>query len=169
LTGLPSSGKTTLAQALQDRLADQGVSVQILDSDQMRDVLTPDPSYSADERDWFYDVLAFVASLLTQNHVNVLIAATAPRRAHRQAARSQIDRLIEVHVDCPIEVCRSRDPKGLWKKAEAGEITRLPGAGAPYEPPGSPDVRINTAELAPQEAARLIVNHLECRHFLGDG
>lgn len=100
---------------------------------EIRSILTPNPTYSPEERDWFYQVFAFIASLLIDNGVNVIIAATAPRNSHRQEARAVIQRFAEVYLSCPIETCRARDPKGLWKQADAGEIQTLPGAGYPYE------------------------------------
>jgi adenylylsulfate kinase len=81
LTGLPSSGKTTLAHALSHLLTERGIAVQILDSDELRRRLTPNPTYSAEERDWFYDIITFLAELLTTNGVNILIAALGIRRA----------------------------------------------------------------------------------------
>jgi adenylylsulfate kinase len=161
LTGLPSSGKTTLAAALHSLLAERGVPAQLLDSDELRRVLTPDPAYTSQKRDWFYGVLVWLAGLMTDNGVNVLIAATAPRRVYREAARGRIDRCSIVHVDCPAEVCRARDPKGLWRRSAEGEIVALPGAGAAYEPPPAPDVRVNTAELSIEEAAQQILHALE--------
>ena len=145
LTGLPSSGKTTLAYALSHLLLERGEAVQVLDSDGLRQRLTPHPTYSAEERDWFYDVVSFLAELLTNNGVNVLIAATASRQAYREAARARIRRFAEVHVDCSAAVCRARDPKGLWQQADKGEISILPGVGTAYEPPESPEARVNTA------------------------
>ncbi len=165
LTGLPSSGKTTLAHALKDLLLDRGISVQMLDSDELRRRLTPNPSYSPQERDWFYGVIALLAELLADNGVNVLIAATAPRRAYREAARARIHRFAEVYVDCPRDVCRERDPKGLWKRAEEGKITELPGLGTPYEPPESPEARVDTGRLSTEAAARKILRQLKERGF----
>jgi adenylylsulfate kinase len=161
LTGLPSSGKTTLANALSILLSERGVSVQILDSDDLRRRLTPHPTYAHEERDWFYDVVIFLAELLTENGVNVVIAATASRRAYRDKARTQIKRFAEVYVDCPEEECRKRDSKGLWEQTDRGEITGLPGAGVPYEPPDSPEVKVNTAQLSIEEAVHYSINELE--------
>jgi adenylylsulfate kinase len=168
LTGLPSSGKTTLALALSRLLHERGIAVQILDSDELRRRLTPNPTYSADERDWFYDMIAFLAELLTANGVNVLIAATASRQAYRQAAREQIDRFAEVHVECPPDVCRARDPKGLWERADRGEIADLPGVGAPYEAPEAPEARVDTARQPAEAAAHHILRQLDDRGFLAD-
>jgi adenylylsulfate kinase len=166
LTGLPASGKTTLARALQEMLCQQGISVQILDSDQMRRILTPNPSYSSQERNWFYDVVAFIAALLTNNGVNVVIAATAPLQAHRKAARARIDRFAEVYVHCPPEVCRARDPKGLWERADRGEIQTLPGAGAPYERPVSAEITVDSEHLSAQAAAQLVMGQLKKQGFI---
>ena len=165
LTGLPSSGKSTLADALSYLLAGRGIATQILDSDELRARLTPNPTYSSEERDWFYDVVTFLAELLTRNQVNVLIAATASKRAYRRAARERIVRFAEVYVDCAPQVCRMRDRKGLWERADRGEITALPGAGAPYEPPESPEVYVNTVRDSPEEAARQILEQLEAKQF----
>jgi adenylylsulfate kinase len=161
LTGLPSSGKTTLANALSLLLSERGISVQILDSDDLRGKLTPHPTYSPEERDWLYDIITFLAELLTNNGVNVLIAATALRRAYREAARSRIRRFAEVYVDCPIDVCKMRDPKGLWESVEKGEITALPGTGVPYEAPESPEVRVDTSHLSIDNAGRQIFDQLD--------
>jgi adenylylsulfate kinase len=161
LTGLPSSGKTTLARAVSQRLAAQGSGAQLLDSDELRRKLTPQPSYSEAERDWFYGMIVFLAELLTNNGVNVIIAATAPLRAYREAARERLARFAEVYVVCPPEVCRARDPKGLWQKADAGEIKTLPGAGAAYEAPLSPELSVNTAEASVETAAAQIWRYLE--------
>jgi len=168
LTGLPSSGKTTLAHALRRQLNERGIVVQILDSDQLRRRLTPNPTYSAEERDWFYDIITFLAELLTTNGVNVLIAATASQRAYRQAARDRISRFAEVYVECPPEVCRARDPKGLWERADRDEITNLPGAGARYEAPDVPEARVDTACHSAEEAARRILRRLDVRGFLAN-
>jgi adenylylsulfate kinase len=165
LTGLPSSGKTTLAHALARLLHDRAITVQILDSDELRRRLTPQPTYSPGERDWFYDTITFLAELLTANGVNVLIAATASRRAYRQAARDRIARFAEIYVDCPPKVCRARDPKGLWERADRGEIATLPGAGTPYEAPDDPDVRVDTARYSAEAAARTILRRLDDRGF----
>ena len=165
LTGLPSSGKTSLAHALSHLLLERGVAVQVLDSDDLRQRLTPNPTYSPKERDWFHDVVTFLVELLTDNGVNVLIAATASRRAYREAARARIKRFAEVYVECSPEVCQARDPKGLWKRADKGEITALPGLGTPYERPRSPEVRVDTTRLSIENAAQQILHQLDLQSF----
>jgi len=165
LTGLPSSGKSAAAHELKRLLAEQAVAAQILDSDELRKRLTPRPDYSEEERKWFYATIVFLAELLTENGVNVLIAATGSRRAYREEARIRLRRFAEVHIDCPIEVCRKRDPKGLWKKAETGEIDSLPGAGMPYEAPLFPELRVDTSVTSVRDAGRHILDALRRRAF----
>lgn len=131
-TGLPASGKTTLAERLREHVG--GV---LLDGDALREVLD-----SADyaDRDAFYRRLADLAVLLAhQGHV-VLVAATAPRRAHRDRARATAPRFVEVHVATPLAECERRDPKQLYARARRGEAPLLPGVGVPYEPPLAPEV-----------------------------
>jgi adenylylsulfate kinase len=159
-TGLPASGKTTLAKTLQHRLAAQGVSVLILDSDELRQMLIPHSTYSSDERDWFYGVMTKLAVWLTSNGINVLIAATANRRAYRQAARNQLARFAEVYVSCSPDTCRQRDPKGLYAAARAGRVGHLPGEGDIYEPPLQPEAVINTDDLDPLEATAIVLAQL---------
>lgn len=163
LTGLPSSGKSTIAQGLARTLAGRGTSAQVLDSDLLREKFTPRPTYAPEERDWFYGVIIFLAELLTANGVNVLIAATAHRRAYREEARKKIRDFVEVFVDCPSAVCRQRDSKGLWAKADSGQFSALPGEGVPYEPPENPEVRIKTDQLTAEEAVQQILQELNKR------
>jgi adenylylsulfate kinase len=133
-TGLPASGKTTLAERARDRIG--GV---LLDGDALRDVLGAH-AYSPEERDDFYRRLGALAALLaTQGHI-VLVAATAPRRAHRERARALAPRFVEVWVTTSLVECERRDPKQLYARARAGEVSMLPGVGADYEPPLAPEV-----------------------------
>ncbi|NIN68804.1 MAG: adenylyl-sulfate kinase, partial [Anaerolineae bacterium] len=110
-------------------------------------------------------VVVFLAELLTEHGVNVVIAATAPKRSHRRLARDRIERFAEVYLDCSEDVCRRRDPKGLWKRADEGEITRLPGVGDPYEVPEAAEARVDTAGLSPEGAALDVLAQLEKRGF----
>src|SRR5438552_7833840 len=149
LTGLPACGKSTLAAGLAQALKAQDMPIQVLDSDELRRVLTPQAAYNPQERDWFYQVMAYIGQLLTQNGVNVVFAATANRRHYRDLARREISRFAEVYVRCSLETCMARDPKGLYAKAQAGQITTLSGLQAPYEAPENPILTVDTEHQTP--------------------
>ena len=163
-TGIPASGKTTLAKALQAKLKEQGIATHLLDSDELRSWLTPQPTYSAEERDWFYRVLNHIALMLVSNNVNVLVAATAARRVYRDCLRIQVSRFAEIYVDTPLKVCRNRDPKGLYARSEAGEIDNLPGIDALYEVPQHPEIVVS-AENPTATNINYIFNHLNERQL----
>jgi adenylylsulfate kinase len=169
LTGLPASGKSTLAEGLASELHERGMRVQILDSDKLRSVLTPEPTYSPEERSWFYQVVAFIAHLLTQNSVNVVIAATADRRRYRDHARQLMERFAEIFVKCSLATCMTRDEKGIYEKALAGQAATVPGLQVPYEPPLDPAAVVDTEETSPQEGVQQIVTALERLSFLQQG
>lgn len=136
-TGLPASGKTTLATRVRERLGPRRCVV--LDSDEVRDVLGAG-GYGQTERDDFYAVLGRIAIMLArQGHV-VLVAATAPRRAYREDVRRATAKFVEVYVDTSREDSESRDRKGLYAQARAGNAPSLPGMGADYEAPMDPEV-----------------------------
>lgn len=140
LTGLPSSGKSTLGRRLTARLRAAGVPVVLLDSDEVREAMLRPAGRGAAERDAFYLLLARLAALLAAQGLSVVVAATANRRLHRARARARCRRFLEVHVATPAEVCARRDPKGLWAGARSGQVRDLPGGGADYEPPLRPEV-----------------------------
>lgn len=160
LTGPPASGKSTLAEILAVRLAEEGRAVEILDTDVLRKVLTPRPTYGDEERDWFYDVLARLAGLLSGHGITVLVAATAHRRAYRERARLRLPRFAEVYVRCSLEACRRRDPKGLYARARRGGTSTLPGAQEPYEEPRRPEAIVDTESLSPSRAADSVIEQL---------
>ena len=122
----------------------------------MRTQLTPFPRYDESDRDTFYGLLGRIAELIASTGKPVLIDATANRRAYREAARKSIARFAEVYVDTPLEVCAARDTKGLYRKGAA-----LPGVGAPYEPPLSPELTVHGDRGTPREAAVAILRLLE--------
>lgn len=143
ITGLPASGKSTVSGCVAELLRDAGICTAILESDEMRKALTPKPTYTQDERDWFYLALAMIGRTLTKNGINVIFDATANLRAYRDRARAMIPKFIEVYISCPIEVCESRDPKGIYKRARSGRANTVPGIQAKYEPPLQPEVRLD--------------------------
>ena len=159
ITGLPASGKSSVARELALRLRDRGLPVVVLESDMLRKVLTPFPSYSEEERDRFYGMLIGIGDLITRNGVTVIFDATANRRAYRDSARSMIPRFIEVFIDCPLEVCRARDPKGIYAQAASGAPGTVPGVQATYEPPLQPEV-VMDCRSTPSEGAELVLRKI---------
>lgn len=166
ITGLPGSGKSVVSQALQKLLKQRGVYAQLLASDALRKTLTPKPTYSLEERDIVYATLIYIAKLLTQNGVNVIIDATGNLKRYRENARKQIPRFMEVYLECPFEVCIQREtkrgktfhaPKHIYKRALQGEAPTVPGLGAPYQPPLKPEITLNTTKLTPQQCAKKII------------
>jgi bifunctional enzyme CysN/CysC len=159
LTGLSGSGKSTLAKALEKRLVESGHLAYILDGDNIRHGLNRDLGFSAQDRTENIRRVAEVARLLNEAGVIVITAFISPYRADRAQARQIIGagRFAEIYVDAPLELCESRDPKGLYKKARAGEIPQFTGISDPYEAPEAPDLRLRTAEESvDQLVARLV-------------
>lgn len=154
-TGLPSSGKSTLARSVAGALAGLGPRPCMLDGDEVRDALTPPPGYDPGARDDFYTTLGKLAALLArQGHV-VLVAATAHRRAHRAGARAAAPRFLEVHVATPLAECERRDGKGLYARARRGELVSVPGIGEPYEAPEAPAIAAPHGD-DPEAAAQVV-------------
>ena len=157
LTGLPSAGKSTVARELADRLRAEGRRVEILDGDELRAHLTADLGFSRTDRDTNVARVGFVARLLARNGVVVLVPVIAPYAAARDAVRAAHESddvaFAEVHVATPLDVCASRDVKGLYAKQRAGEVSGLTGVDDPYEAPESPELRLDTQGLTVEESA----------------
>ena len=167
LTGLSASGKSAIARELVRLLHERGVDAAALESDAMRTQITPFPRYDDAERELFYDVLAELGAFLVRRGRPVLFDATGNRRRYRDAARLRIERFCEVYVDTPLEVCRARDPKGLYRAASEGRAANFPGTQAPYEPPLAPELVVHGERVRPQDSARSIVAYLAERGWLG--
>ena len=153
ITGLPASGKSTIVSALTPQLEALGLVVEVLESDEVRRVITPIPTYSEAERDLFYRALAFTGQRLVAHGVTVVFDATASRRVYRDFARSVIPRFIEVALECPLTTCMERDRKGTYRKGQLGESLTVPGLQSPYEAPINPDLRIDTTTAPSGDAA----------------
>jgi adenylyl-sulfate kinase len=160
MTGLPASGKSTVAAAVEARLVGEGRPAYVLDGDNLRHGLNGDLGFSADDRGENVRRTAEVAALLADAGVVVLVALVSPYRADRAAARAVHERLelpfLEVHVATSLEECERRDPKGLYARARAGELMHLTGVDDPYEPPQSPDVTVTGDEPLEAAAERLL-------------
>lgn len=164
-TGLPGSGKTAIASRTAALLKKESIDIKILQLDEIRRVLTPNPKYTDEERDIVYASLAYMAKLLTECGVNVFIDATANRRKYRDAARKIIPEFAEVFIRCPIELCMEREahrkaifsPKGIYKKASMPGAA-VPGVNVPYEEPLNPEIVIDSGKLTPDESARKVAD-----------
>lgn len=163
VTGLPASGKSTIVSKLRPQLEALGLTVEVLESDEVRKVLTPAPTYAQAERDLFYRALAFTGQRLVAHGVTVLFDATASRQAYRDYARGVIPRFAEVAIDCPLAVCMQRDRKGTYQRGQVGQSSTVPGLQAPYETPLNPELRIDTTALQADEAARKILDLVRMR------
>jgi adenylylsulfate kinase len=166
LTGLPASGKSTVARALATELAGKGIRAAVLESDAVRREITPVAAYGEAERDAFYATVAYLARMLVLHGVPVIVDATANRRVYRDRAREAIPRFLEVHVRCPLAVCRARDPKGIYRRGAEGTAKNVPGVSAPYEPPLRPEVVVDGERDDPAVAAGHIVSALEKMEIL---
>ena len=162
ITGLPASGKSTLARALNAQLVERGVNAAVLESDALRRVISDQPRYDPQDRDAFYRLLAYIGALLTEHGVPVIFDATANRREYRDRARQEIPRFLEVYMECPLETCMARDPKGIYRQAREGAAANVPGLQAAYEPPDAPDVLVaGDAESPGAAAARVVAKLIE--------
>ena len=155
-TGLPASGKSTLAERTRELLSERAIPSVILDSDEVRDALVPAPGYTPADRDGVYATLARLAGLLSRQGVVVLVAATAHLRRYREEARAHSARFFEVYLNVGRDTCEARDPKGLYAQARKDSTTTLPGVGADYEPPERADVVADGG--ADDRAARAIAD-----------
>lgn len=144
LTGMSGAGKSTVSEQLMDRFRAAGAKVELLDGDVVRTNLSQGLGFSREDRDTNIRRIGFVAELLSRNGVIVVVAAISPYRATREEVKAKIANFVEVFVNCPIEVLASRDVKGLYKKALAGEVGNFTGISDPYEPPVNPDVTVRS-------------------------
>jgi adenylyl-sulfate kinase len=160
-TGLSGSGKTTIAQGVEQELRRRGLRVERLDGDTVRQGLTRDLGFSKEDRDKNIERVTFVAKLLTRNGVAVLCSFISPYRERRALTRQEIGEFIEVYVECPLEVCMQRDVKGLYEKAIAGQIPEFTGISDPYEPPENAEIICHTAEETPEQSVAKVLSYLE--------
>lgn len=161
LTGLPGSGKTTISSTLAPLLIERGLKVEVMDGDEVRKSLSPDLGFSKEDREEHAQRVTYVSKLLARNGVVVIVALIAPYRSFRQKVRKEIENYVEVHVKASVEECIRRDPKGLYKKALAGEIKDMTGVDDPYEEPVNHEVTVDTERESVGECVERITRKLE--------
>lgn len=166
ITGLPGSGKSTAAEGIKSLHPD----FVVLRMDELRKVVTPDPSYSDAERDMVYRSLVYLAKVLTESGRNVIIDATGNRREWRNLARAHIPGFIEVYLKCSVEECISREKKRTERHGAPADIYRkgekgwpVPGVNAPYEEPGNPEIAVDTTSLSAEDIVGVIDDFLRQR------
>jgi len=160
LTGLSGAGKSTIAEGLLELMRDSSIKCEMLDGDVIRRELCRDLGFSQRDRVENMRRIGFVASLLSRHGIVVVIAVIAPYRDAREALRSSLPHLIEVYVDAPLDVCEERDPKGLYRKARAGDLAFFTGIDAPYEHPIAPHIHCRTNVEKPHESIQKVADYL---------
>jgi len=161
MTGLPGSGKTTLAQKVKEILKEKRGKVEILDGDEVRKTLSPDLGFSAEDRILHNKRVIHMAKMLSKHGVTVVVSLISPYRAVRDVARAELSPdFVEVFVKCPLEKCMERDPKGLYAKAKRGEVKKLTGYSDTYEEPLNPELVLETDKESVEECAAKVVSLL---------
>ncbi|MBN6889522.1 adenylylsulfate kinase [Cytobacillus horneckiae] len=162
LTGLSGSGKSTIANMVQNYLHEKGISVYLLDGDNLRHGINKNLSFSEEDRKENIRRTAEIGKLFVDAGVVVLAALISPFDIDRQLARSiyNSDEFIEVFIDCSLDVCENRDPKGLYKKARAGKIKQFTGIDQAYEKPANPEIIIETDKYSVEESANILLSFL---------
>ncbi len=167
-TGLSACGKSTVAFTLEHALMQQGRMAYVLDGDNVRHGLNKNLGFSAEDRAENIRRIGEVAKLFTDAGIITITSFISPYKADRDAVRANLGdgNFVEVFVDVPLSVCEERDPKGLYKKARAGEIKGFTGIDDPYEAPENAEVVLKSAEISPEEAARQVLEYLESKNYL---
>ena len=166
LTGIPGSGKTTLALGLQKFYQQKGLPIEILDGDEIRKTISKDLGFSPEDRKEHNRRVIFVAKILAKNGVTTIIPLISPYRETRANARKEIPNFVEVWVKASVDECKKRDPKGLYKKALAGEIKNLTGLQAPYEEPENAELVLDTEKHSVEESVDLIISTVKKLGYL---
>ena len=165
-TGIPASGKSTIARRVQELLLGRGLNVELLDGPDIRQSISRGLSFSSRDREENVRRIGYVAKLLSRNGVIALCVAVSPSRAMRDEVRRNVTNFIEIFVDIPVEVAEHRDAEGLYARARLGDIEDFTGVNAPYEPPLHPDVHIHADRESVDEAAMKVVKTIESRGII---
>jgi len=169
ITGLPASGKTTLARELKRRLSDMGRRVELLDGDEVRRWLSPEAGFTREDRERHLRRVAYVSKLLARNGVVVIASFVSPYRKIRDEVRKIVEKdapFIEIYVRCPLEVAMERDPKGLYKRALAGEIKNFTGIDDPFEEPENPEVVVDSSAMNVDEEVERVMSELRSHSLI---
>jgi len=163
LTGIPASGKTTIALELKKFYEKKGLALaaDILDGDEIRKTLSKDLGFSPEDRKEHNRRVIFVAKILAKNGVTTIIPLISPYRETRDYARKEIPEFVEVWIKASVDECKKRDPKGLYKKALAGEIKNLTGLQAPYEEPQNPELVLDTKNQTVEQSITQLTSKLK--------
>ena len=167
-TGLPCSGKSTLSRLLQKLLSENDLPVEILDGDEARQKLPKDLGFSKQDRDDNVRRIAYVAKLLIRVGAVAIVSLVSPYRATREHVRKEIERFVQIHVRCPLELHTKRDVKGQYVKALKRAIQNFTGISDPYEPPINPEIVIDTDQNSPEECLKNIHDKLVSFNYLRD-
>jgi len=167
-TGLSGSGKSTLAHAVEEALYNLGLNTFVLDGDNVRHGLNKDLGFSDIDRKENIRRISETSKLMLEAGIITLTAFISPFREERAMARSLMPHgdFIEIHCQCPLETCETRDIKGLYKKARNGEIKDFTGISSPYEAPSNPELRVNTHALSLENSVDLVIDLLQARHII---
>lgn len=168
-TGLPCSGKSTLAELVAMDLRRRGRPVEVLDGDEVRTHLSADLGFSKEDRTKHIRRIGWLCKILSRNGVVSVAAFIAPYRAVRELNRREIGRFVEVFVDCPVDVCAQRDIKGMYARALRGEIQNFTGVSDPYEEPLNPEVVVHTDRETPEESATKVLGRIEELGYMSAG
>jgi len=166
ITGLPASGKSTIAEGVEKELRARGLKVEVFDGDEVRKNLSKGLGFSKEDRDTHNKRIIYVCKLLTRNGINAIVSLISPYRSTRAYAREQLPKFVEVYLKCSLEECIRRDPKELYKKALAGEITNMTGIQDPYEEPLNPEVTLNTENDSPHKNIKKVMQKLQDHGYL---
>lgn len=168
-TGLSGAGKSTIAEMLYHEFQDRGMKTEILDGDEVRKNLSKGLGFSKEDRDTNIMRIGYVANLLTRNGVATICCPISPYKETRDACRALIGEFVEVYVHATVEeIASHRDPKGLYKKALAGEITGFTGVDDPYEAPEHPELVVDTESQTPEESLATVLGRLHELGYLDD-
>lgn len=168
-TGLPCSGKSTLAELVAADMRRRGHFVEVLDGDEVRTHLSADLGFSKEDRDRHIQRIGWLCKILSRNGVVAIAAFISPYREVRDLNRREAGRFVEVFVDCPVDVCAQRDVKGMYERAFRGEIKNFTGVSDPYEEPLNPEVVVHTDRETPEESAAKILRRIEELGYLPAG